>query len=110
MKKIKMRGYQIALIVSIGIFVVGIILTLFFNTLFLFLFLPIGFGWSFWRRGARTPASENQSTNTGYSGISGYSAGSQFCTFCGTRLVAGNLFCPNCGRPVSRGISYEDLR
>jgi hypothetical protein len=106
-----MKGYQIALIVTAAVLAVSILVSILFNTFFLFLFLPIGFGWSFWRRGGQKKNAHTERDDSPYSSRPTASSSPQFCTFCGTLLGQGNLFCPTCGRPVSaRKMSNEDLR
>lgn len=109
-----MRAYHIALIVSVAIFVVGILLSIYLNAMFLFFFLPIGFAWGFGRRGARKPVTpEQRQHSNGESAASSTSSQlstAPFCTSCGARLVKGSLFCQACGRPVKERFSRGDLR
>lgn len=97
-----MRWRTIALIVSLAVFAVGILLSIFFNALFLFFFLPFGFAWTFGRKG-----------NTGKSEQFAWTrnaATQQFCTHCGARLAESDLFCPICGKSVRGRVSRDDLR
>jgi hypothetical protein len=100
-----MRGYQIGIIVSVVIFVVGIILSILFNSLFLFLFLPIGIGWGFWRGGGKSSSGQypqqQQMSSAGYP---------TFCSYCGSQLRQGEVFCPNCGKAVPERVRYGDMR
>ena len=101
-----MRGYQIALIITVPVFVASILVSILFNRLFLFLFLPIGIGWGFWLRGDKQTNSEQQ---TRWS-HSSQTSSSQFCIYCASMSQHGNVFCPTRGKPVPRKISYEDLK
>ena len=100
-----MRGYQIAMIVSIAIFAIGIVLSLLFNTFFLFLFLPIGIGWGFWRR--KGPQSDSSSVSMSQDTRA---RSYNFCTSCEARLNEKDLFCPNCGKSIQSRIDNSDLR
>jgi len=108
-----LRAWQIVLIASAAIFVVGMLLSIYFNTMFLFLFLPFGFAWGFGsRRGAKRSAgtSQDETEDQQPSWTTDTTSPPQFCSHCGRRLGDADLFCPTCGRPIQGRINNGDLR
>ena len=87
----------ILIAISIGIFLVGLLLTIYYGVLFFFLFLPIGFIWNAFRGNSRTQGTVR--------------SGQQLlCANCGTASSEGNLFCPTCGQPLHENVRDSDLR
>ena len=109
-----LRAWMILFLTSIGIFIAGILLSIYYNTMFLFLFLPFGFAWRF--RGRRGTSNRDSSRSGGGQPDDNQRPPSwttstiQFCPHCGRRLGSEDLFCPSCGRPIEGRISNSDLR
>jgi flagellar basal body-associated protein FliL len=108
----KMKSYQIALIVTFAVLVLGILLSIFLNSLFLFFFLPFGFAWGFGRKRKSSSVQQEEEEEEGeeqrHDSIP-YSSPA-FCAYCGSRLVRGNPYCPSCGRVTYGSVGFQDLR
>jgi len=49
------------LISTVVVFAIGIVLSVYFNSLFIFIFIPFGLGWTFSRKSEAKPESDEES-------------------------------------------------